>query len=66
MIGAFAEAVRATLQRCTLLLLVPALAAAVATRCRWWSLVGATGAAVIGGWVFATGWLVLDGPWLRW
>ncbi len=66
MIGAFAEAVRATLQPCTLLLLVPALAVVVATRCRWWSLVAAAGAAVIGGWSLAAGWIVLDGFWLQW
>lgn len=65
MIGAFAEAVRATTQACTILLLAPAIAIVVATRCRWQSLAAAAVAAVAGGVTLAAGWFVLDGGWLR-
>jgi hypothetical protein len=65
MFGAFSEAVRATTQACTLLLLAPVLAVVIATRCRWQSLVAAVVAAVVGGWVFAANSLVLDGFQLR-
>lgn len=60
MFGAFAEAVRATTQACTLLLLAPVLAVVIATRCRWQSLVAALIAAVIGGWVLAANSILLD------
>lgn len=65
MFGAFAEAVRATTQPCTLLLLAPVLAVVAATRCRWHSLAAALAAAVAGGWMFAAGWIVLDDVGIR-
>lgn len=65
MLSAFAEAVRATTQPCTLLLLAPVLAVVIATRCRWQSLAAAVVAAVVGGWVFAASSIVLDDAQVR-
>lgn len=65
MLSAFAEAVRATTQPCTLLLLAPVLAVVIATRCRWQSLAAAVVAAVVGGWVFAANSIVLDNVQVR-
>lgn len=64
-IGPFAEAVRATVQPCTFLLIVPTLAAVVAARARWEVLVGAVAAAVVGGWLLADNEFLLEGAWLR-
>ena len=64
-VGPFAEAVRATFQPCTFLLIVPTLAAVIAAGARWQSLVGAATAAVVGGWVLADNQILLDGAWLR-
>jgi uncharacterized membrane protein required for colicin V production len=52
MLPAFAEAIRATTQPCTLLLLLPSLIMAVVTRGRWASFVAMCVAAVLGGWLF--------------
>lgn len=64
-VGPFAEAVRATIQPCTFLLIVPTLAAVVAAGARWQALVAATIAGVTGGWVLADNRVLLDGAWLR-
>lgn len=52
MLAAFAEAIRATTQPCTLLLLLPALVMAVITRGRWAPFVAICVGAVLGGWLF--------------
>ena len=52
MLPAFAEAVRATTQPCTLLLLVPPLMMAVITRGRWAPFAAMGIGAVLGGWLF--------------
>ena len=64
-VGPFAEAVRATSQPCTFLLIVPAVAAVVAARATWQALIGATVAAVVGGWILADNTFLLEGAWLR-
>ena len=65
MFGAFAEALRATTQPCTFLLIVPVLVGVTVARSTWWALVSATAATIVGGWILAANWLVLDGMWLR-
>ncbi len=52
MLPAFAEAIRATTQPCTLLLLLPALVAVVITRGRWAPFAAICFGAVLGGWLF--------------
>jgi VIT1/CCC1 family predicted Fe2+/Mn2+ transporter len=52
MFAAFAEAIRATTQPCTLLLLLPALVTTVITRGRWLPFVAICIGAVLGGWLF--------------
>ncbi len=64
-IGPFAEAVRSTAQPCTFLLIVPTAAAVVAARASWQALVGATLAALLGGWLLADNSFLLEGAWLR-
>jgi hypothetical protein len=64
-VGPFAEAVRATAQPCTFLLIVPTTAAVVAGAARWQAFVAASGAGVVGGWVVADNQVLLDGAWLR-
>lgn len=64
-VGPFAEGVRATFQPCTFLLIVPTSAAVIAAGARWQPLVGATIAAVAGGWLLADNRILLDGAWLR-
>jgi len=64
-VGPFAEAVRATFQPCTFLLIVPIMAAVVAARARWQALVAAAVAAVVGGWIVADNSFLLDGWLLR-
>lgn len=64
-VGPFTEAVRATIQPCTFLLIVPTLAAVVAAGAHWQALAGATVAAVVGGWLLADNRFLLDGAWLR-
>jgi len=63
MLAAFAEAIRATTQPCTLLLLLPALVMAVITRGRWAPFVAICIGAVLGGWLFIANVVALsDGP----
>ena len=52
MIPSFAEAIRATTQPCTLLLLLPCLLMAVITRGRWAPFAAICLGAVLGGWLF--------------
>ena len=61
MFGAFAEAIRATVQPCSFLLIVPILVVVLATGARWLPTATAVGAAVVGGWLLASNWLILDG-----
>lgn len=65
MVGAFLEAIRATIQPCTFLLLAPIATVVVVSGARWWSLLAANAAAVPGGWLLAANWWVLDGVLLR-
>lgn len=65
MIGPFVEAVRASSQPCTVLLVLPSLTAVLAVRARWSALFAALVAAVVGGWLVAANWYVLDGWTLR-
>jgi hypothetical protein len=52
MLPAFLEAIRATTQPCTLLLLLPPLVVAVVTRGRWTPFAAICAGAVLGGWLF--------------
>ncbi len=61
MLAAFAEALRATWQPCTLVLVLPPLAAVVLTRGRWAPLAATMVGAVVGGWVFAANVVFLSG-----
>ena len=65
MIDAFVEGVRSIGQVCNLVILAPVALTIVAARGRWESVVGAVGGIVIGGWIFATGWITLSYPALR-
>lgn len=65
MFAPFAEAIRATTQPCTFLLLAPMVIALVCVGARWSSLCAAVGAAIVGGWLLVGNWFVLDGPWLN-
>lgn len=65
MVSAFAEAVRATVEPCTLVLLVPPLVAATLTRGRPVALAAIAVGAVGGGWVFAANIVFLNGWELR-
>lgn len=65
LVGPFAEAVRATVQPCTFLLIVPTLAAVVAAGARWHALLGSTVAGIVGGWLLVDNRIVLEGAWLR-
>ncbi|MEL6891550.1 MAG: hypothetical protein AAFP84_08145 [Actinomycetota bacterium] len=66
MIDAFVEGARSIVQACHLVILFPVAATVLAARARLpvvaWSLAGI----VLGGWVFATRWLVLDDTQIRW
>lgn len=65
MAGAFAEAVRATAQPCSFLLVVPAIVAILLARVRREALAAVLVATVAGGWWFAANRFVLNGWWLR-
>ncbi|MEO6651240.1 MAG: hypothetical protein ABIP17_01115 [Ilumatobacteraceae bacterium] len=65
-IGPFAEAVRATVQPCTFLMIVPTATAVIAASARWQALVAAVAAAIVGGWILADNEFLLDGAALRW
>lgn len=60
MLPAFAEAVRATTQPCTLLLILPAVVMAVVTRGRWSPFGAICVGAVLGGWLFISNVVVLS------
>lgn len=64
MLGPFVEAVRATVQPCTFLLIAPMAIAVVCARARWSALLAAVGAAIVGGWLLAANWFLLDGAML--
>jgi cytochrome c-type biogenesis protein len=64
-VGPFAEAVRATVQPCSFLLIVPAVTAVAAARASWQALLWVAGATVLGGWALVANEWILDGWWLR-
>ena len=66
MIDAFVEGTRSIVQACHLVILVPVAMLVLAARGRWQASVGAVVGIVLGGWVFATRWLVLDDAQIRW
>lgn len=61
MLPAFLEAIRATAQPCTLLLLAPPIVMAIATRARWAPLAAIGVGAILGGWLFVANLVALDG-----
>ena len=61
MLPAFFEASRATVQPCTLLLLVPPIIMAIVTRGRWTAFAAICVGAVLGGWLFIANVVALDG-----
>ena len=61
MLPAFFEAIRATAQPCTLLLLVPPIIMAIVTRGRWTAFAATCVGAVLGGWLFIANVVALDG-----
>ena len=61
MLASFAEAIRATTQPCTLLLLLPAIVMAIVTRGRWSAFAAICVGAVLGGWLFIANVIALDG-----
>ena len=61
MYGAFAEAIRASVQPCTFLLVVPIVVVVLATGSRRRPTSAAVGAAIVGGWLLASNWFILDG-----
>lgn len=65
MLAPFSEAIRATVQPCTLLLVLPALIMAVLTRGRWPAFAATCFAAVAGGWLFVANVVALSGATLR-
>ncbi len=65
MVAAFFEAIRATTQPCTLLVLLPALTMAIVTRGRWVPFAAICGGAVLGGWLFIANVVALEGWWLQ-
>ena len=65
MLPAFAEAIRATTQPCTLLLVALPLTMAVITRGRWAPFAAMCVGAVLGGWLFIANVVVLSDTWLR-
>ena len=65
MFAAFAEAIRATTQPCTLLLLLPAVVMAIVTRGRWTAFAAICVGAVLGGWLFIANVIALDGRQLQ-
>ncbi len=61
MFPAFFEAIRATAQPCTLLLLLPPIVMAIVTRGRWTAFAAICAGAVLGGWVFIANVVAFDG-----
>ncbi len=66
MIDAFVEGARSIVQACHLVILVPVVMLVLAARGRWQATVASVVGIVLGGWVFATRWLVLDDTHIRW
>jgi cytochrome c biogenesis protein CcdA len=65
MIPAFVEAIRATAQPCTLLVLLPAVLMAIVTRGRWLAFAAICVGAVLGGVLFVANVVSLSDPQLR-
>ena len=65
MIDAFAEGVRSIVQVCHLVILAPVALTIVAARGRREAVVGAVTGVVLGGWIFATGWITFSDVVLR-
>jgi cytochrome c-type biogenesis protein len=65
MIDAFVEGVRSIVQACQLVILAPVAFTIVAARSRREAVAGAVTGAVLGGWIFATGWITLSDVALR-
>ena len=65
MIDAFVEGVRSIVQVCHLVILAPVALSIVAAHGRWQAVVGAVAGVVLGGWIFAAGWLTLSDAMLR-
>lgn len=63
--GPFAEALRATFQPCTVLLVVPTVTAVVAGRARWQGTLAAAASLIVGGWILLDNRFVLEGWMLR-
>ena len=61
MFPVFLEAIRATVQPCTLLLLLPPVVMAIVTRGRWTAFAAICVGAVLGGWLFIANVVALDG-----
>lgn len=61
MLPAFFEAIRATTQPCTLLLLTPPIVIAIITRGRWTAFATICIGGVLGGWLFIANVVALDG-----
>lgn len=65
MIDAFVEGIRSLHQVCHLVIVAPAALVIVAARGRWPAVAGAMGGVALGGFVFATRWIVLNDLQLR-
>lgn len=65
MIDAFVEGVRSIVQICHLVILAPVALTIVAARGRWQAAVGAVVGVLLGGWIFAAGWLTMSDLALR-
>ncbi len=66
MIDAFVEGARSIVQACHLVILAPVMLAVLAGRGRWQVVAGGVAGIALGGWLFATRWLVLDETAIRW
>jgi hypothetical protein len=64
-IDAFVEGVRSIGQVCHLVILAPVALTIVAARGRWESVVGAVAGVLLGGWIFAAGWVTMSDLFLR-
>ncbi len=65
MIDAFVEGVRSLSQVCHLVIVVPVALTILAARGRWQGAVGAIAGVVVGGWIFAAGWVDVTDARLR-
>ena len=65
MVDPFVEGVRSIVQVCHLVILAPVGLTIVAARGRWQAVLGAIGGVVVGGWIFAVGWVTLSDLQLR-